>query len=288
MGTFVHLTSEKNLPGIRRSGIKPETIHYEEVIKGVFCMPVSDDFFATHQWARELMRFGLRNPQGVYFRIPDDQEVLFGRYNEKHRKGTAAEAAAAFQKREDKMGFQVIVPRKIAVEEIKRYRSVPPLGWRFYPAAKGRKLCFCPACISRAEYGSHKLLMGELDKRYAHYRSAMHSGDKKDIIFALRNLDMLISDQRLPFPRWPELLGEHLFDEELLLETARVLSSLHSRPPMEALLPYVQQASPHTQGGYAQIVLYALGLDGKSLLESFADVPEVISEISEYGEWAGN
>lgn len=176
MATFIHLISEKNPPGIRRFGIKPETIHYENPYKGVICMPVSIDFFATNQWARALVRFGMRNPQGVYFRVADEQEILFGRYNENCRKGTAAEASTAFQKRTDKMGFQVHRPAQNRGGGNQEICGVPLLRWRFYPAAKGKQLCFCPASLSRGEYGSHRLLIRELDKR-AHYRSAMHIGD---------------------------------------------------------------------------------------------------------------
>lgn len=125
-------------------------------------MPVTDDFFTTHQWARELIRFGLRNPTGIYFKIPDDTEVWFGRYNQKHHRGTAANAVKAFSQLDDKMGFQVIIPRKITRDEIQRIRAVPKLGWRFYPDAKGRKPCLCPACLGRGEYGSRKLLEQKL------------------------------------------------------------------------------------------------------------------------------
>jgi len=47
MAMFVHLTPEKNVSAIARSGIKPmpKAGYY-----GVFAMPVTRNFYASHQW----------------------------------------------------------------------------------------------------------------------------------------------------------------------------------------------------------------------------------------------
>jgi hypothetical protein len=47
-----------------------------------------------------------------------------------------------------------MVPRRIVPGEIVRVRALPgAFGWRYYPAAKGRRpsLCDCPACVPRGE-----------------------------------------------------------------------------------------------------------------------------------------
>ena len=53
MAVFVHFTDENKKNSIIKNGIKMGTIHYENIKKGVFCMPVIPDFYATHQWVRE-------------------------------------------------------------------------------------------------------------------------------------------------------------------------------------------------------------------------------------------
>lgn len=227
MPIFVHLTSEKNIKSIRRTGIRQEVIHCVESPKGIFCMPVIGDFYATHQWARELIRFGLRNPYAVYFRLPDNEPVWYGRYNNDHRKMTASEALNIFAGEKDQMGFQVILPRKVLPNEIVKFRSVPPLGWRFSPSAKGTKPCLCPICISRGEYGSHKLFEQKLDE---YYKDFCHAKDTKQKSAALCNLASLIEDHRLEFKRWPNLMQEEvLSDSSLFEEVVRIAIALKNK-----------------------------------------------------------
>ena len=57
MPAFVHLTQEKEKNRIQRSGIRKSRIHLKNTDTGVFCMPVINDYFATHQWLREIKRF---------------------------------------------------------------------------------------------------------------------------------------------------------------------------------------------------------------------------------------
>lgn len=53
---------------------------------------------------------------------------------------------------EASLGYEVIFERDIAPSQI---TSVKPMrqviGWRYYPSAKGRKPCGCPACQARGE-----------------------------------------------------------------------------------------------------------------------------------------
>lgn len=286
MATFMHITAEKNMAAIRRSGLKPERIHYQDVSTGVFCMPVTDDFFATHQWARELIRFGLRNPTGIYFKIPDDTEVWFGRYNQKHHRGTAANAVKAFSQLDDKMGFQVIIPRKITRDEIQRIRAVPKLGWRFYPDAKGRKPCLCPACLGRGEYGLQKLLEQKLYEHYTTFKRVQVTSEKAT---ALQDMTMLIQDHHLHFPEWRELLNEDLITNDRLLETTGdFLLALKNIEAQNALLEIILKASPYVQGWFASTILWSRGEIAKKMLEPMCEVPEVMEAFQEYDSYMKN
>jgi len=71
---------------------------------GVFAVPVTDNYIRTHQWLRELHRFTQQALVGVYFRLPDDEQVWLGRYNQAHQRVTAAAAAAAFFTGEERQG----------------------------------------------------------------------------------------------------------------------------------------------------------------------------------------
>ena len=41
-------------------------------------MPVTPDFYASHQWLRELKRKNAGDVLGVYFRIGDEETVYLG------------------------------------------------------------------------------------------------------------------------------------------------------------------------------------------------------------------
>lgn len=157
MATFVHLAPEKSIRSIRRSGIKPRLAH-PDLPKGVFAMPVTPNFYVSHQWLRELKRSGQRTLEAVYFKIPDDQTVWVGHYNNESIQVTAAEASGIILGHESAEGYEVFIPRKIAAREIHRTRRLPQvLGWRYSPGAKGRKPCGCPVCQRRGEIKSQRI-----------------------------------------------------------------------------------------------------------------------------------
>jgi hypothetical protein len=156
MAMFVHLTFEKNLKSILRSGIIRLRKHHSETV-GVFAVSVTRNFYISHQWLRELKRRSNSPVVAVYFRVPDDTLVSVGRYNQEHLQMTAAEAVATMMSCENREGYEVVVPRKIAKSEIHRWRGLSQvLGWRYYPEAHGKKPCGCPYC-QKGEYGGRKL-----------------------------------------------------------------------------------------------------------------------------------
>jgi hypothetical protein len=158
MAMFVHLTTESRIPRILRNGIARLRKAVGASPEGVYAVPVTRNFYASHQWLRELKRRNQGPIAAVYFRIPDEELVWVGHYGQAHRLVNAAEAIAQFTKADDPLGWEVAVPRRIEVKEIHKTRRLPQvIGWRFYPKAKGEPpFCTCKFC-SRGEYGSAKL-----------------------------------------------------------------------------------------------------------------------------------
>lgn len=158
MPIFVHLAPESRVALIRRNGICRLRKASGERPRGIFAMPVTRNFYVSHQWLRELKRRGQGIIAGVYFRIPDGESVWIGHYNQSHRQMTAAEAAAEFISAENCEGWEVIIPRRVAAKEIHRVRSLPQVvGWRYFPGSKGRPpFCTCKYC-TRGEYGARRL-----------------------------------------------------------------------------------------------------------------------------------
>jgi hypothetical protein len=155
MTMFVHLTSEKNQKAILRNGISRIRKQANRP-HGIFAMPVTRNYYVSHQWLRELRRRSESNIIGVYFRIPDAETVWVGHYNQAHQQMTAAEAAALIAA-ENQEGYEVIVSRRIDKKEIHRIKNLRQVtGWRYYPGAHGRRPCGCPVC-QRGNYGARRL-----------------------------------------------------------------------------------------------------------------------------------
>ena len=101
---FVHLAPESSVARIRRSGNSRLRKASNTFPGGVFAVPVTRNFFLSHQWLRELKRRGAGPIAGVYFRVPDDEQVWVGHYHQAHRWMRAAEAVAEFMSAEAKAG----------------------------------------------------------------------------------------------------------------------------------------------------------------------------------------
>ncbi|MFD3455059.1 HEAT repeat domain-containing protein [Streptomyces sp. NPDC058691] len=162
MAMFVHLTSAANAPRIRRSGIRAAG-GGRGGARGVYCFPVLASYTLTHQWLRELARFGTRGGlAAVHIRLDDDQPVLVGHYADRARgveaAVTAAEAVRRVATLADPRGWEVFVPRAIRPREVHRTRAAPQVtGWRYRPDAHGTRPCTCFGCRVRGEYGSRRL-----------------------------------------------------------------------------------------------------------------------------------
>ena len=158
MAMFVHLAPESRSALIQRNGVRRLRKPFGDCPGGVFAVPVVRNFSISHQWLRELKRRNAGAIVGIYFRIPDDDIVWVGHYNQNHRQMSAAESVAEFDEADDPQGWQVVIPRRIDAKEIHRIRTLPQVvGWRFSPTSKGKKpFCPCKFC-TRGEFGAQKL-----------------------------------------------------------------------------------------------------------------------------------
>jgi hypothetical protein len=157
MAMFVHLALESQTARIKRNGVRRMRRPFGAFPGGIYAVPVTRNFYVSHQWLRELKRRNRGPIAGVYFRIPDDEQVWVGHYNQHHRWMTAAEAVAAFMEADDAQGWEVIVPRRIEADEIHRVRPLPQvIGWRFSPTSKGKAPCPCKFCTF-GDYGARRL-----------------------------------------------------------------------------------------------------------------------------------
>jgi hypothetical protein len=151
MAQFIHLAEESYRRSIRQSGIK---VSRTSSLAGVYAYPQTENFVVNHQWMRELKRFRGKPTIAVRFCIPDSERVLIGKFNAEHIEVSASEAVGIARVHEDPLGLEVLIPRSIRAGEVRSF-YVPPkvVGWRYYPAAKGRKPCGCPYCQRGEPYG---------------------------------------------------------------------------------------------------------------------------------------
>jgi hypothetical protein len=158
MAMFVHLALESQVAKIRRNGIRRLRKATGALPGGVFAVPMTRNFYVSHQWLRELKRRNRGPIAAVYFRVPDDQQVLVGHYNQAHRWMSASQAVGEFTSAEDANGWEVVIPRRVDASEIHRVRRVPQIvGWRFHPFAKGKPpFCTCKFC-TRGDFGARRL-----------------------------------------------------------------------------------------------------------------------------------
>lgn len=157
MAMFVHFAPQRRIKSILRSGIARLRRGWNGSPGGIFSLPVTQNFYATHQWLRELRRFGRGTQVAVYFRIPDEEPVWFGHFGQSHLQMPADDAVSAMMHGPQVDGFEVIIPRKISAREIHRVKALPQIvGWRYFPGSHERKPCACPYC-QRGQYGGQRI-----------------------------------------------------------------------------------------------------------------------------------
>jgi hypothetical protein len=166
---MVHLTPAKNIKRISRTGICKNG-------RGVYCMPVLQDYYTSHQWLRELRRWGPGPFVAVYFRLDDHEIVECGPYWQKHRSLPAAQAVQLLRQQEDAQGWEIFVPRSISSRELHTVRYLPQvLGWRYSPTSHEKPWCHCPVCVSRGEFNSSKKREKREYLTYSEIMTRLHS-----------------------------------------------------------------------------------------------------------------
>ena len=153
---LTHLAPEKFAALIRRNGIAARSRHGWNV-RGVYAMPLGPNFFASHQWLRELRCKGQRSFVAVDFVVPDDELVLVEHFHAPHLTVPATKAGQLIRDADSPLGYEIIVPRRIDTKDVARIRAVPQVvGWRYHPDAHGRAPCGCPVCAGGG-FGDRKL-----------------------------------------------------------------------------------------------------------------------------------
>jgi hypothetical protein len=158
MARFVHITAWRNAAAVRRSGLRPRRFKGGLREPGVYATPVLARYEVTHQWAREIKRWGGRSLAAATFVVPDDEPVLVGRYGRALDEVSAAEAVGLIHGLEDARGWQVVIPRAVTAGELVHVRPLRRVtGWRYFPDAHGQAPCGCPACSPRGEPFARKI-----------------------------------------------------------------------------------------------------------------------------------
>jgi hypothetical protein len=143
MPTLVHLADERIHKKILNGGIKARSRFC-----GVYCMPVTPNFYITHQWLRELKSSGAKTFVGIYFHLPSDEMVYAGKYGKPHKHITLGAAIKEIMEMEDPLGYELIVYRTIEPSAIKKIKHLPQnIGWRYMPDSHGKKPCNCEYCL---------------------------------------------------------------------------------------------------------------------------------------------
>jgi hypothetical protein len=200
VAVFVHFTDENNKNSIIKNGIKTGKIHYENIKKGIFCMPVIPDFYATHQWVREIKQYNSgNNIIAIYFRIPDDEILFCGKYTEEMICVKATETHKIYTSKEDKMGFQAILTRKVSKNEITKIKNISQItGWRHYPKSHEKKRCLCPACLSKGSFNYNNIQKNNLKELFKKLRNSNSLEEIKCILSDIRYSDYNIKGKIEP------------------------------------------------------------------------------------------
>ena len=152
MARLVHIAPESEARKIQRNGISSRRLKgwIEGHDRFVWAFPVLESYTITHQWMRELKRSGARTLVAVTIKIPDKEPVAVRHYLSAAKLVTAAGAIHTIRDADDKLGWEVVVLRRVEPDEIQSVRVLPKgIGWRYYPDAKNKplKTCDCEYCM---------------------------------------------------------------------------------------------------------------------------------------------
>jgi hypothetical protein len=277
MPVLVHIADEKNAARILKSGIKPDKRR-----KVVYCMPVLQDFYITHQWLRELKRFHSKVLVGVYFRLPSRELVWAGKYNEEHHHISLGDAIHEIEVLPDPLGYELFLERKVEAAEIVKIRHLPQkTGWRYYPAAHGKAPCGCPWC-TRAQYGGKRIR-----EKYDPPPPKVYFEDIKRVILESDEVNLISDALRSLFVkrRWrsdPAFLERiyQLGSDDLLGILASILERFKHKNTLRMLTRLCGHPNPEVREAAAESAYLLYKQNARELLGPGASDPVVAEALT--------
>ena len=184
----------------------------------------------------------------------------------------------------DKMGFQVIIPRNIHAEEIIKMKDLyQGVGWRFYPKAHGKRMCLCPGCLVKGDINTNKHILQRYNELITELRSARNSLGKSTVLWNLRDF---ISDNKRRIRNWKEILfvAEDK-DDEVQRALASVLSAVGNNDAFNVIIKILRATNDsETMAVCAEAIINIKGQKGFDYLEEYENIENVKSIIDEYKE----
>ncbi|MCE7990357.1 MAG: hypothetical protein HEP71_00195 [Roseivirga sp.] len=279
MPTLVHLADAKEAKKILKNGIKPG-----KNASGVFFMPVSQDFFGSYQWLRELKRSGAKTFVGIYFKLSSSEEVWYGHYNEKHSKGSLGEGIGDFLERDDRLGYEFLIERKIEASEIVKMRHLRQgIGWRYAPHSHLKEsLCVCPICVSRGEINARKKINKaeppEPRLAYPVLLAKLKTETDEDAVGDL--FSQMKSKRRKSDPEELRFIIDR-GEESDIAWLAASLSSFKHPNALKMLLELCTHEGDEVRELSAEGILELRPKEGKELLNEFSADPAIARAISD-------
>lgn len=295
MPILVHLTSHKNIQKILRSGIvgTSTTVYcdeqqYKKISKAVYCMPVLQNYYISHQWLRELKRGGQKKIVGIYFKLESKELVLVGRYNEPHIQLTVDRAIDLIMHDPEQQGYELIVPRAIKKNEIHKIKELSQvLGWRYYPKAhSSQPNCACSMCLPKGSIKSKKLrerlAIAEKRQNYAELIAQLKATqDSQIIIQTLYNIYSTVRGGNRKKADDLEFLTNHP-SEEVIEALAYTLGAYSGNNVINILLKLCTHENDDCRAASARSLLEILQQDALVYLNSFKGDEVIIEVLKDY------
>lgn len=136
MATFIRVAGERVARRVLCGGIRATVLTSPGGPRGgILCVLLCQIFSVLH----ELRRRGYSRLCGIQFRIDERGAFLWDTTQPTATENDSGGIRCILPSDDDPRGLQVIVPRAISAMEVTALRSNSQVvGWRFYPAAKGR------------------------------------------------------------------------------------------------------------------------------------------------------
>jgi len=273
MAQLVHITGAGSANRIKRNGINKGD--YNGL---VYFMPVTKDYYVSHQWCRELKRSGIKCFCAVYFTLPDEETVWHGHYNSSHMQDRLSVAIGKFMVSTDQMGYEFYTDKRIEKSLIQKVVDIPkPIGWRYFPTSHEKKPCFCPGCLRVGEYRSSKNRKAWLEENES---PKLTVNQAKEILHSSTDTDELYRAMWVFGRKLRRESPDYLFrifemnDPLLTFDGIQVLSKYSHEVAKNKLLE-LSKSSDLESAEYAQEILIQRGWLGDSARQDTEAPPEL-------------